>query len=201
MSDHAPAPAPAAEGEAAPASSKAKIPLIAAIVVGLAVGAGTGAAVVGPIVIKKMGITAPAVVLPAAEGAEHGADAEEGGGEHGAAKEESGGGEHGAKAEGAAVPVVTLENLVLNPASSGGQRYLLMSIAIEASDAKVVADLTARDAELKDLILTTLSKKTVEELSDVTAREPIKAELMASLKERFGKKSIKQLYFPQFVIQ
>lgn len=200
MSDHAPAPAAAAEGEAAPASSKAKIPLIAAIVVGLAVGAGTGAAVVGPIVIKKMGITAPAV-LPPADAAEHGADAEEGGGEHGAAKEESGGGEHGGKAEGAAVPVVTLENLVLNPASSGGQRYLLMSIAIEASDAKVVADLTARDAELKDLILTTLSKKTVDELSDVTAREPIKAELMASLKERFGKKSIKQLYFPQFVIQ
>ena len=194
MSDHA--PAPAAEGDAAPAAAKGKLPLIAAIVVGLAVGAGSGAAVVGPIIVKKMGFSAPA--LPPAAASEHGA-AEEG--DH---AEEAPAGEHGAPAKGgesSAPPVLLLENLVLNPASSGGQRYLLMSIAIEASDAKVVADLTARDAELKDLILTSLGKKTVEELTDVASREAIKNEIMDTIKERFGKKSVKQLYFPQFVIQ
>lgn len=200
MSDHAPA-APAAEGDAAAAPKGGKIPLIAAIVVGLAVGAGSGAAVVGPIVVKKMGFTAPAALPPAdaAEGGHGEAASEEGG--HGKS-EEAPAGEHGKEGAGAAAPpVLLLENLVLNPASSGGQRYLLMSIAIEASDAKVVADLTARDAELKDLILTTLGKKTVEELSEISGREAIKTELVDTLKERFGKKSVKTLYFPQFVIQ
>lgn len=192
MSDQ---PAAATSNEEAPSGgAKAKLPLIAAIVVGLAVGAGSGAVVVGPMVAKKLGFSAPAVAAKPDSGAEHG-DAE-------AAKGEEGGGEHGAKgADAAKPPVLPLENLVLNPANSGGSRYLLMSITIESADDKAVKALEARDAELKDLILTTLSKKTVDELSDVSGREKIKAELIAAILERFGKGSVKQLYFPQFVIQ
>ena len=193
MSDHA--PAPTAEGEAAVAAPKGKLPLIAAIVVGLAVGAGSGAAVVGPLIVKKMGFSVVASPAPAAEG-EH-APAE------GDKSEAAPAGEHGAAkgADASAPSVLLLENLVLNPASSGGQRYLLLSIAIDAADAKVVAELTARDAELKDLILTTLGNKTVEQLSDVTGKDAIKTEILDAIKERFGKNSVKQLYFPQFVIQ
>ena len=197
MSDHAAAAAPA-EGEAPPAGAKAKLPLIAALVVGLAVGAGSGAVVVGPIIAKSMGFVGKAVPTAApADGSEHGAAAPAG--EHG---EAAPAGEQDAKGgEAAAPPVLLLENLVLNPASSGGSRYLLMSIAIESADAKAVAALTLRDAELKDLILTTLSKKTVDELSDVAGREHIKTELISAITERFGKAAVKQLYFPQFVIQ
>jgi len=194
MSDHAAAPAPA-EGEAPPAGVKAKLPLIAALVVGLAVGAGSGAVVVGPMIAKTMGFVSHAP--PAAATAEGGEAAPAA--EHG---EAAPAGEHDAKAgDAAAPPVMLLENLVLNPASSGGSRYLLMSIAIESADAKAVAALTLRDAELKDLILTSLSKKTVDELSDVSGREAIKIELITAIKERFGKGAVKQLYFPQFVIQ
>ncbi|MEO7996501.1 MAG: flagellar basal body-associated FliL family protein [Gemmatimonadaceae bacterium] len=192
-----PTPTPAAEGDAAAPAPKGKMPLIAAIVVGLAVGAGSGAAVVGPIIVKKMGISAPAITKAAADsGAEGEHGKEEGSTAEGAA------GEHGGKGgEAPAPPVLVLENLVLNPASSGGTRYLLLSMAIEAADAKTVTELTARDAELKDLILTTLGSKTVEQLSDVSGREAIKTELTAAIVARFGKKSVKQLYFPQFVIQ
>lgn len=192
MSDEAAASAP--EGEAPPGGIKAKLPLILAVVVGLAVGGGSGAMLVGPLVAKKMGFSASAVPAKA--------------GEHGAAegdsttKEGEAGGEHGGKEGGAAEPpVLVLDNLVLNPANSGGSRYLLLTVAIESTDAKSVAALTARDAELKDLLLTTLSSKTVDQLSDISAREGIKAELTAAVKERFGKTSVKQLYFPQFVIQ
>ena len=186
MSD---APAQAEPEGEAPGGPKSKLPLIAAIVVGLAVGGGSGAAVVGPIVVKKLGISAPAKAdTSAANGAAEG-------GEHG--KE----GEAGAKGEATAPPVLLLENLVLNPASSGGSRYLLMSIAIESATKAAVDALTLRDAELKDLILTTLGRKTVDELSDVTGRDVIKTELIAAVQERFGKDSIKHLYFPQFVIQ
>lgn len=193
MSDPAAAPAPA-EGEGPPAGAKAKLPLIAALVVGLAVGAGSGAMVVGPMVAKKMGFVTPAPAAASAQGGEHGEAPPAG--EDG---EAAPAGEKGSEAT--APPVLLLENLVLNPASSGGSRYLLMSIAIESADAKAVAALTLRDAELKDLILTTLSKKTVDELSDVAGREQIKTELISAITERFGKAAVRQLYFPQFVIQ
>ena len=196
MSDHAAAPAPA-EGEAPPAGAKAKLPLIAALVVGLAVGAGSGAVVVGPMIAKSMGFVSHAVPAAAPADGEHGDAAPAG--EQG---EAASAGEHDPKAGDAAAPPVTvLENLVLNPASSGGSRYLLMSIAIESVDEKAKTMLAGRDAELKDLILTTLSKKTVDELSDVGGREAIKTQLIEAITERFGKAAVKQLYFPQFVIQ
>jgi flagellar protein FliL len=184
-------PAPDAPEEEAPTTGglKAKLPMIAAIVVGLAVGGGSGAVLLGPIVAKALGVSTPSQADTSA------AEGENQSGEKG--KE----GEAGDKGQAATPPVLLLENLVLNPASSGGSRYLLMSIAIESADQAAVNALMPRDAELKDLILTTLGKKTVDELSNVSGREGIKAELTIAVRERFGKNSVKHLYFPQFVIQ
>jgi flagellar FliL protein len=180
--------APAA-GEA-PAAPKSKLPLIAAIIAGIAVGAGSGVVIVGPMFAKKFAAQHATV---AADSSAEAPPAAEGGKE---AK-----GEGGKAGAAAAPPVLTLENLVLNPSGSGGQHYLLMTIAIECKDQKGVEALTLRDAELKDLILTELGKKTVDQLADIAFRDQIKTELIASLTARFGKTSVKQLYFPQFVIQ
>jgi flagellar FliL protein len=94
-----------------------------------------------------------------------------------------------------------LENLVLNPAGSGGSRFLLLSVAIETSSANTVTEFQARDAELRDIVLTALGSKTVDELTDISTREGIKAELLSAIGARFGKSVVKRLYFPQFVVQ
>lgn len=184
------------EAQAAPegaeaAPSKPKLPLLIGMVaVGLAVGGGTGAAVLGPMVAKKMGKGAVVV----ADSAAHDAAAAEGGG-HGGEGEK---GKEGAAAE--AAPHV-LDNLVLNPANSGGSRFLLLTVAIETHQAAVLEQFKTRDAELRDIILTTLSTKTVEQLTDITKREQFKSEVSAVIDARFGKKTVKSLYFPQFVVQ
>ncbi len=186
------APDVAAGDAPAPTGLKAKLPLIAILAVGLAVGGGTGAAVVGPMVAKKMGKVVQTPV-PADSAGEHGAE-----GEAAAAGEHAEPGKEGA---GGAAAMHVLENLVLNPAGSGGSRFLLLSVAIELGSAKAGEDFTARDAELRDIILTSLGSKSVEELVDMTAREKIKVEVMTAIGARFGKKAVKQLYFPQFVVQ
>ncbi len=180
---------PAPEGEAPPTGMKAKLPMIAMVAVGLAIGGGTGAAFVGPMVAKKMGKSAPAHTdstaahgdAPAAEG-EHAPEGEAG-------------------KEGAAATVHVLENLVLNPAGSGGSRFLLFTVAIEAGSATVAADMTTRDAELRDIILTAVGKKSIDELTDIANREVIKGEVQTAVSARFGKASVKRMYFPQFVVQ
>lgn len=189
MADETP-PTEVPEGEAVEGAPKSKMPLIIAIVVGLAVGGGSGVVVVGPMVARKL------VKVPIA--ADTGAAVEKG-----SAGEKGGEGAKGEAAKGGstAPPVLLLENLVLNPQGSGGSRYLLMSIAIESVDANGNKTLTERDAELRDLILTTLGKKTVEELSDVSNKEKIKKELVTAIATHFGKNSVKQIFFPQFVIQ
>jgi flagellar FliL protein len=186
-------PAPDA---AAAAPAKPKLPvLIGMVAVGLLVGGGTGAAFVGPIVAKKMGKSAPVVAH---------ADGEHPDGEHAdstadEAAATSEGGE--APAEGEVPALLLLENLVLNPAASGGGRYLLFSVAIEAGSSKASEEFAARDAELRDLILTALGVKTVEELTEIASREQFKAELLTVINAKFGKKAVKSLYFPQFVVQ
>lgn len=190
------APEVAAEAAVAATGLKAKLPLIAMIAVGLAVGGGTGAAVIGPMVAKKMGkAVQPAAHADSASASAEGASAEgEGAGKAG--KE----GEKG-KEGSAAAAMHVLENLVLNPAGSGGSRFLLLSVAIEAGSSKANDDFTARDAELRDIILTSLGGKTVDELVDMTARERIKVEVQGAVNARFGKNAVKRLYFPQFVVQ
>ncbi|HEY0931130.1 MAG TPA: flagellar basal body-associated FliL family protein [Gemmatimonas sp.] len=184
------------QAEAAP--SKPKLPiLIGMVAVGLAVGGGTGAAVLGPMVAKKMGKATPIVAVAHAE-----SDAEAPAAEHGEAPAAEG--EHAApegKEGGGAASVLLLENLVLNPAGSGGSRFLLLSVAIEAGKPTALEQFKARDAELRDIILTALGTKTVDELTDISKREQFKTELQAAVDGRFGKQSVKRLYFPQFVVQ
>ncbi len=164
--------------------------MMAMVAVGIAIGGGTGAVVVGPMVAKKMGKVAP----PHADSASaHGEAAADGGGEHGAAGGEKGG--------GAEASVHLLENLVLNPSGTNGSRFLLLTVAIETGTPAVAAEMTTRDAELRDIILTSLGTKTVDQLTDISTREVIKGELQAAIGGRFGKSAVKRLYFPQFVVQ
>jgi flagellar FliL protein len=74
-------------------------------------------------------------------------------------------------------------------------------VAIEAGSSKASEEFAARDAELRDLILTALGVKTVEELTEIASREQFKAELLTVINAKFGKKAVKSLYFPQFVVQ
>jgi flagellar FliL protein len=180
----------AADAPAAP--SKPKLPvLIGMVAVGLAVGGGTGAAFIGPMVAKKMGKD-PAAIVAAAEA--HGDAAAEG--------DHAPGGDAAKEGEAApAAAVHLLENLVLNPAGSGGSRFLLLSVAIEVGEGTAADAFKNRDAELRDIILTSLGTKSTEELTDISRRDVFKGELVGAITSRFGKKSVKRLYFPQFVVQ
>lgn len=177
-----------ADTATADAPAKPKIPLVIGMVaVGLALGVGTGAALVGPALAKKMGKVA---VPPAA---------------HADSTEEAGHGEEvaaeGKEGEPAVPEVHLIENMVLNPAGSGGSRFLLFSVAIEVPNPAVGATFKSRDAELRDIILTAIGTKPVDSLTDIAAREGFKGELEQAIRERFGKKAVRRLYFPQFVVQ
>lgn len=194
MSDETPPP----EGE--PAKPARKAPkgavLIGVLVGGLAVGVGAGLFGIGPMVAKSSGYVVTADTTHA-EG-EEGAD-----GEGGAAA----GGEHAGK-EGEAGGASTLhliDNLVLNPAGSGGTRFLMVAAAVEFKDATLVDAFKARDAEVRDIVLRVMGAKTVDQLSDMAVRDSLRKELGDSLSglvpKAQRKQGIRRVYFPQFVIQ
>jgi flagellar FliL protein len=198
MSDQ---PAAPAEEGAKPAKAAPKgVVLIGALVGSLLIGGAAGVFAVGPMLAKKSGYVIPP---PSAEGEDGAADdhGEPAAGEHGAEGEAAGG--------GAAANLHLIDNLVLNPAGSGGSRFLMLATAIEFAEAAQVEETKARDSEVRDIVLRVMGSKTVEELSEMGLREGIKQELADSLgalftapkKGKKGKPPIRRIYFPQFVIQ
>jgi len=101
----------------------------------------------------------------------------------------------------ASSPLHLVENMVLNPAGSGGSRFLLLSVAFAVKDAEVVKSMTERDPELRDIILRDIGSRDVASLTDITMRDSIKVQLRTAVQKRFGKDAVRDVYFPQFVIQ
>ncbi|MFN8582712.1 MAG: flagellar basal body-associated FliL family protein [Gemmatimonadaceae bacterium] len=183
MSDEA---APPAEGEAKPPSKGPKgVVLIGALAGGLLLGAAGGLFALGPMLAKKSGYTVHPDSLAADSSEAEGESGKKAGGKEGEA----------------ASTVYLIDNVILNPAGSGGTRFLMLATAVDAKDATVVEQMKARDAETRDVLLRVMGSKTVEQLADMRLREDIKKELSDSLGTLFKKGAIRRIYFPQYVIQ
>ena len=177
MSDAAP---PAAEQ--APKKSKKVVLVAIVIVLGVVLGGGAGAYLAGPLL-------AGGAPKAAAGDSGHAAKA----GEHGD--------EEGAAGDGAAATVHLVENMVLNPAASGGSRFLLLSVGFAVKDEAGAKVLETRDPELRDVVIRFLGAYTVDELVDIARRDSLKVGLRAAVTERFGAGAVRDVYFPQFVVQ
>ncbi len=166
---------------ATPSAGKKMVPILLVVLGGLIFGGASGFFMVGPAVARKVtgavvAAKTDAKEAPAAKNAE-------------------------ADAPSADSKIFLLDNMVLNPAGSSGQRFLLVSIALRLKDAETEAELKARDAEVRDALLRVLGGKHVEELSDISQRDRIKEELRTALDAVVKPGAVKGLYFPQFVIQ
>lgn len=97
--------------------------------------------------------------------------------------------------------VVTVADLVINPAGTGGRRYLKVAAAIEAKDAKAVKELGLRTAQVRDLLIRDLSARTLDELTDPTAKEEMRQTLVDELNEIVGVGQVRHVYFTEYVVQ
>lgn len=171
---------PAAPTEPAPKGGMAKmLPLLGGVIGGLFLGGILGFTVLGP----KLAHKAPAAAAAtdsAKAGEKSGAEAKKG---------------------EAAPSIYQLDNLVMNPASSGGAHFLLMSVALQVKDPGTLETMKGRDAELRDSILRLFSSKNIDQITASNARDALSVELLAVLDKMFGKGTVSKIYFPQFVIQ
>lgn len=179
------------EGDAAGKKAPGLGVLVAIALVGAALGGGVGGFVIVPRLLATTGAEKPASGEQAhgeegdaEESKEHGGDAKEG--EHGA--------EQGGK-------LFKLDNLIVNPAGSQGARFLMTTVAIETVGEETEARLKAREIEVRDRVLSVLERKTLEQLTQPSARDSLKKEIAAALAPTVGKKARLRVYLPQFVIQ
>jgi flagellar FliL protein len=157
--------------DAAPAPAKGKVMMMA--VGGLVVGLAAGFLGVGPVLAKNKA-AAPAKVEAKSDKAD------------------------GEKAGGSPWPI---ENLVLNPAGSNGTRFLMVNATFELKDEAAKEAAKDKEAEVRDIILALLGKKSIDQLTDISQRDQIKKEVLAAVAPLFPKGIVTKVFFPQFVIQ
>ena len=115
-------------------------------------------------------------------------------------KKKEGRGEGGGSAEGAG-NVYLIEDLVVNPAGSGGMRYLAASIGLRSSLEGFMGSMKERDAPVKDTLIRILSSKTVEELADTSLRESMREEILGEVQRVVPEQEVDAVYFMRFVLQ
>ena len=171
----------AASGEGAPAEEGAFLErhfrVLLIVLVGAAIVGGAGVA------YTQYGwVTQAAATLPfLSEEAPTGAGGEQEAGEYGSFTE--------------------LKGLVVNPARSGGGRYLAVSLAFETTSSAVKKELEDKEVVVRDAVLDLLSGYTAEELSANDQRDALKKELLQATNDLLSEGNVKRLYFTQFVLQ
>jgi len=97
--------------------------------------------------------------------------------------------------------IVMLDDLTVNLLSSSRARYLRVKIGLEVDDPIVQAELEDRKPEIRDLIITTLSGRKVDQLISVQGKNQLKEELKHRINTRLENGKLLNVYFSDFVVQ
>ncbi|HEX7344346.1 MAG TPA: flagellar basal body-associated FliL family protein [bacterium] len=94
-----------------------------------------------------------------------------------------------------------ISDLVINPAATGGRRHLLVSIGLEYHDPKMEEELTRRDPQIRDNLITLLASQEVNTLTDIRYRENIRHSLLKAVNYYLEVGQVERLYFVKYVFQ
>lgn len=93
-----------------------------------------------------------------------------------------------------------LPGFIVNPAGSGGRRYLMVDLALEAADEATIEEVTSREVVLRDAVVAILAGRTVEQLASIADRPALKDSLKSRVNEIL-EGDVDRLYFTQYVLQ
>jgi flagellar FliL protein len=178
--------AAAAPGATAGAGAPQIVVLSAVVALSLGAGAALGGFLVAPGLIRaRQAAAASQLAEP----------------HHKTAKKKS---SSGKKGEAGKSPVYKVDNIIVNPADSGGQRFLMCTVAIEADDSRLLDVLREHEVELRDHVVTLLSRQPLSRLTAQGSRDSLRADLLEAVRPVLGEDGADadlRIFLPQFVVQ
>jgi flagellar protein FliL len=100
----------------------------------------------------------------------------------------------------AAQQIFSIEDLIINPAGTNGQRLLLLSVGLGVENEESLNLLKENEIIIKDLIINNVSQKTLSTLSKVELKEYLKIELAKNINTAYPKAKVKNVYFSKYLI-
>lgn len=97
--------------------------------------------------------------------------------------------------------VYAIDDIVVNPAGTGGSRFLSVSFGFELGSAELSRQFETREALVRDALITILSSKSVAELTDPRQKEITRYQIKKRLEQLMASEDLKAVYFTDFVLQ
>ena len=97
--------------------------------------------------------------------------------------------------------IYSIRDIVINPAGTGGSRFLSVSFGFELESAKLVALFEEREPIIRDALITILSSKTIAQLTDAKQKEVVRFQIKKRIGQRMGTDDLAGVYYTDFVLQ
>lgn len=97
--------------------------------------------------------------------------------------------------------LIDMENITINLADEDESRFLRIKMKLEVKDEESRAKVDAYNAQIKDLIITTLSSKTFDDVRTPQGKYNLKEELIYRINSFVGGEPVKNMFFSDFVAQ
>ncbi|MDD4052814.1 MAG: flagellar basal body-associated FliL family protein [candidate division Zixibacteria bacterium] len=97
--------------------------------------------------------------------------------------------------------ICMIGEIIVNPAGTGGTRYLSASVGFELGNSKAGARFAEREAVIRDALITILSSQSITELTDFRQRELLRKLIKQRAEKLLKAGDITAVYFTEFVLQ
>lgn len=94
-----------------------------------------------------------------------------------------------------------LEELIVNPAESNGQRFLVVEVSLELASESHIELIEKNSQKIKHNMIEALSARNVRQLNNFEEREILREELAEIINEAIGLRSVRNLYYTRYVMQ
>ncbi len=103
--------------------------------------------------------------------------------------------------EAAGALIHEINNIVVNPAGTGGSRFLSVSFGFDLESAALAAQFESKEPIIRDALITILSSKTVAQLTDPKEKEIVRYQIRKRLSQLMETDEITGVYYTDFVLQ
>jgi len=94
-----------------------------------------------------------------------------------------------------------LKEIIVNPANTNGQRYLLVQLSLELVTKEDQTLIDDHRSKIRNNIIKYLSAKTVSELQGIQGKKDLRFELIRLINDAINSRSVRNLYYSKYVMQ
>lgn len=96
--------------------------------------------------------------------------------------------------------IYSVEDVIVNPAGTNGQKLLLSSLAFDLPREEYQKEMQSKEVLVKDKIISILSSKTVDQLSNPVYKDSLRTEISNGVGTLLPDVKINKVYFSKYII-